>query len=478
MAIEVKQLRHASKRVKGLYDRGVQAAEQKNYKYAIDMFREVLKKEPGILEVRDQLRSVQLERIGGSANMGRQALASVLTIPHMIKMPILVGKEDWEAALDLGEAAMTIDPTAPVCCKLLFQAADAADLQTVAMEALEFAHTHNPKSIGILDQLAESYSANGRGKKALECIMKIRQVMPNSKRYEERLREASAEAAMDDGGWTRLEQGEGDFRDVIKDKDEAAHLEQQGKTFLDKADIDNQIERQLRVAEKDRTMQNVRRLAEMYTEANRYEEALASYDDVIEIAGTLDPAIDTAITTIYGRQFDDAIGEWKEYLKSDELAEEERQNAEEQVASLEKQKLETMKGRVADRVRRYPNSAPDRMELAKMELASEEYDEALVNFQLCQKNPQFKQEETLSMGRCFAAKGQHDLALDRFQNALEEMKSMTKLRKETLYEMGKCHEAQGKSEEAGACFKEIYAVDLSFRDVAQIIERLYQGDGE
>lgn len=474
MSVEIKQLRHVSKQLRGLYDRGVKAAEQKNYKYAIDMFREVLKREPGLLDVREQLRQAQLAKVGGEGNLGSQILATLYAIPCMCKMVLLLKKEHYAEALDLGESAMAIDPTAVACCNLVWRAADAADVAAVAISVLEFAHEHHPKSVAVLDKLDRTYSNAGRGKKSLECVVKICGLQPNNKRWQERLKEATAEAAMDDGGWTAAERGEGDYRDLIRDKEASAAMEQEGKTYLDKDDVSTQIERQLAMVRREESVDNLRRLAELYQKAEQYEEALATYDRVIAAMGTPDPGVEQAVTQILGKQFDLALKEWHDYLADDGLSEEERQNGEAQLEAINNQRLDVLIGRYEERIRRYPNAAKERFELAQMQLTRGSTDDALVNFQVCQKNPQFRQHATLYMGRCFEAKGQHDMAIGQLSNALEAMSQMNSVKKETLYDLGRCYEAIGNSEEAARCFKDIYAVDVGFKDVGEIVERLYR----
>ena len=51
---------------------------------------------------------------------------------------------------------------------------------------------------------------------------------------------------------------------------------------------------------------------------------------------------------------------------------------------------------------------------------------------------------------------------------------MDETKKDVVYEMGVLAEQMGRKDEAIAFFKEIYSVDIKFRDIAQRIESSYK----
>ena len=77
------------------------------------------------------------------------------------------------------------------------------------------------------------------------------------------------------------------------------------------------------------------------------------------------------------------------------------------------------------------------------------------------------------MGDCFMAKGLTDLAIEQYQAAAEGLPVMDDLKKHVVYQRATCLVEAGKPAEAAAAFKQIYAVDISYRDVATRIEALY-----
>ena len=80
------------------------------------------------------------------------------------------------------------------------------------------------------------------------------------------------------------------------------------------------------------------------------------------------------------------------------------------------------------------------------------------------------------MALCFKAKGQHDLAIEQLEGANSELSLMDDTKMDIIYELGSICEAIGQLDRAADYYKQIYAVDISYRDVAQKIEKSYKKD--
>ena len=491
MEIQIKEIRHIDRRLRELYDRGLQAVNQKNFSYAIEMFRTVLRSEPGLLEVREKLREAQIGKIGGKSNLLNRGLASLLSIPNMAKKPLLCGKKKFGEALDNAEIAMSRDPSAIALCYLLAGTAesaadhesdnglsDGAGLLKIAINALECAQKFHPKNCSLLEKMSKVYQRAGRGTKALECATHLRTLQPRNPKWPELVREMGAAAAMEKDGWQKAADGDGDYRDIIRDKDQMQSLEEQARTFQHADDLAPRIAQLEQIVLTQDTINNRKKLAEAYVGMRNWDKALENYDRVNEISGSADPSIDEAMTKVLCNQFNDAIYEWENYIDTEELSEEEIANAEGQIDAIKVQKRDMQIQRIGDRVRRYPNNTPARFELANLQLEAMFIDDALSNFQHVQKNPQFRQQANLAMGKCFIAKKQFDLAADQLRGALDTMPSMNGTKKETYYTLAQCYESLGKRKEAIECYKAIYSVDLNYRDISEVIERIYREDKE
>ena len=125
-------------------------------------------------------------------------------------------------------------------------------------------------------------------------------------------------------------------------------------------------------------------------------------------------------------------------------------------------------------VKRYPNDLQFRYELGYQYYLRKQYNEAIEEFQLAQRNPQRRTRALYYLALCFREKGQPDIAFEQLQKAAAELTLMDETKKDVVYEMGLLADQMGRKDEAIGFFKEIYSVDIKYRDISQRIEAAYQ----
>ena len=476
---KVVTLKEMDKRLKKMYERGQDAASKNNLSYAMDMFRDLLKKEPGALEVRQRLRELQFQKIGGKTSTMRKVLVNLMSVPmYIFNAYLLSNAEDKPEyiikAMDNAEKMLGLDCTSAVPLILLDRAAFDAELPEVSVQALEWAVQFYPKSVFFWDRLGQAYAGAGMGKETFAVYKKLSELQPKNLKWQEQLKDATAVAAMDEGGWTKVERGEADFHVLIRDKDAAARLEQAGHTMRTAEGLAQLIEGIKGEMVTADTAENRRRLADLYEEANNYEEAIAWYTKTMEAMGLNDPAIEQKIIALRIRSYDTRIRDLENRAGDASLTEAEQAEAKAQAVALQQEKIDRLLDNMRDRVRRLPNQVDDRFELAKMLVEKGAIDEALGHFQKLQENPKLGIQVTLHIGSCFMAKHLYDLASEQFQKVIGLLNNMTNIKKDAYYGLAKCHEKLGNTAAAGECYKAIYAADSGYRDVGQLIDELYR----
>ena len=206
-----------------------------------------------------------------------------------------------------------------------------------------------------------------------------------------------------------------------------------------------------------------RRLAELYVRAEEYEKAIEAYTWIVDKMGTLDPAIDKAIekanTAISQRKVQQMIAEGR---------------PQEEIDAEKKANYDYRMERYQERIRLYPNDLQIRFEYAELLWEGGAVDDALEQFQIAQRNPQHRLIAIVYLGRCFAAKKQFDMAIEQFNRALGDMPTMNADKMFTLYHLGNTYDSMGKKKEALDCYKQIYAVDIKYMDVAERINKYYE----
>ncbi len=99
-------------------------------------------------------------------------------------------------------------------------------------------------------------------------------------------------------------------------------------------------------------------------------------------------------------------------------------------------------------------------------------DEAIGEFQLAARSPQYFVECCSMLGLCFRQKGLHELAEKWFRKGLEATGFPEEVMAGLRYDLAETLEESGRKEEALALFREVYAVNAHYRDVKTKIQRL------
>jgi tetratricopeptide (TPR) repeat protein len=324
-------------------------------------------------------------------------------------------------------------------------------------------YDHYPEDPGIISQLGHCYQLLGQTKKALECFEKLCELKPKDPVAAKALKDATALDSMQKDGWSKTAEEGGTFRDVLKDTEEATVLEQESKAVKSEKDVDSLIQDNLsKIEAEPENVNYYRALARLYSQKKMFDEASATLSKALEYHPG-DPEVESAISGIRAQQLESEIQELEKSGDSE---------------ALEQKRLEKEQFVFDDlqaRVERYPNDLRLRYELGVMLFNNDYLSEAVEQFQLAQKNPQHRAKSLYYLGLCFKAKGQNDLAIEQLEAAAGELTRMDETKKDILYAIGETYEAMDNADKARDCYKQIYQVDIRFKDVAAKVEQGYSG---
>ncbi len=453
-------LEQLPRKIRDLFEKAMAALERGNASYALDMLKQVITLEPRFLQARKNLRIAQVKAfMATKPNAMTHQMASLKGAFTMMGAQGKL-KKDPKAALDGAEKLLQLDPLNLPFLKFFAQAAEAAGMPEIAAQTLEIARPYFAKDVAFLRLLARLYIATNQPSGARDCYATVAELLPNDQVAIKNLKDAAALDTMKSGGWTDMKS---DFRSKLKDQKEAIRLEQQAKAVKGENDVDTLIVERLKDIEREPQNMNFRRaLADLYVRAERYDEALQALDDATKAAGRTDPQIERTSSSIKVKKFDAAIAAAK--AAGDEAA----------AATTEQQKSDFLFSDAQDMVQRYPNDLQFRYEYGVQLYLRKKYTEAIEEFQLAQRNPQRRTRALYYLALCFTDKGQLDIAFEQLQKAASELTIMDETKKDVVYQMGLLADQMGRKEEAIAFFKEIYGVDIKYRDISQRIEAAYQ----
>jgi tetratricopeptide (TPR) repeat protein len=450
----------ASRKARDLFEKGFGALDRGNLDYAIDMFLNCVDLEPGFLEARKFLRASAVRQFKEKKFGAISHVVHTITgLPKLFMAKALLGKKPLKA-LHMAEELLRKDPFNGPFVYLLCDVAEVLTMPEIAVQSLELLRDHRPNDFGVLHRLAAAYKENSQMQLARQVYDRLMQMKPNNQELNKEYKDATALATMEQGGWGKANS----FRDMVKDTKEAESIEQESKAVKSFADLDSMITDTLVKIESEPDNVNYRRaIAELYTKSNKFEEALAALEDAQKVTGGGDPQVDRAVTSVRLKMFDREISVLTE--EGDAAAAQAKQQEREEFVLLD----------ARQRVERYPNDREFKYEYGVLLFGRGELDQAIQQFQAARQNPKQRISSLFYLARCFKGKKQYDIAREQLEQASAELPVMDGMKKDILYELGDLCDRMGQTEAAVGFFKEIYAVDISYQDVADKIEQAYKG---
>ncbi len=459
-----KQATDIDKSLRELYSKGKLAYERNNLDYAITLFQSVLKKEPGFYDCREALRATQFKKQAGGTSFFRKVLGSAGSSPQLAKAQIAVRNQPADA-LDYAESVLNGDPNSVAAHKVLANAAMKLELHRTAVLSLELAYKNAPKDKEIGLKFGEALIAAGQTSKAEKILKDLASEYPTDQELYQAYKNASAKHTMKAGRYDSAEKGDGSYRDSLKDKDEAIRLEQEQRQVKTDDVAEQLIQDQLSQLEANpNNIKVLQKIAELYTQKNDLDQARAFYQRLLDCSeGTPDATIQKAVDDLEIRAIDQQI---KSLDSSSE-------NYEEEKNVLESKKHTIAFENCRSRSEQYPNDLAIKFELGVLHYERGEYKEAIQLFQKSQANPHIRIKALHYLGRCFLQRGILDLAIRPIQNAIKEKEIFDEQRKDLTYDLGLIYEKMSKPEEAIEQFKQIYEVDIDYKDVSDKVDAYY-----
>lgn len=453
------------KRARELFEKGMIAMERNNLPYAMDMFIATLDIEPRYLKARKFLRAAGLKHFSAARNdVISHLLATLAGGVSLLKGLWALKSGKPLVALRIAEQLLRTDALNLVFIKFLCQAAVAADMQEVAIQMLSVAREYYPTRPDLLLKLGNLYTATNQMAAAQECFETLVDLRPHDAQAMKAYKDAMARDSMVKGGWIDAAKEGGSYRSVIKDVQAAVALEQEAKSVRSQQHLELLIQDAIaNVKRQPDNLQLRRSLANLYVEAKRFDSAIRALEEARRLPGIDDSQLDELLSTVRLQQLDSEIALLRE--NGDAAG----------AAAKQTEKDEFLFKNIQMRVERYPNDLPLRFEYGVLLYAREQLNEAIQQFQTAQRYPRNRIRSLYYLGLCFRKKHQLDMAREQLEKATVDLAEMNDLKKEIFYELGSILESLGKPAEAvERYYKEIYQVDIGYKDVAAKIEAAYK----
>jgi tetratricopeptide (TPR) repeat protein len=307
----------------------------------------------------------------------------------------------------------------------------------------------------------------GESDLAIQTGNAILEINPSDGDAEDMMKRASVAVAMTKGKW----EGSTNFREQLKDKEEAEALEQSAKAVNDSKGLEALIRQTYeKVQAEPENLNHYRQLCDYYQRYGDLQNAIAWIQQARRLeAGKGDISLEEKERQLTLEYYDGIIEQWEKALSTDPQNPDTQKGYTDAVAA----KKNFQRNQLQSLVQRYPNEYGYRYELGCILFEAGEFDTCLPHFQLAQRNAKVRLDAILFLGRAYLCKKFFDLAIEQFKLLKNEIQVMDDRKKDAVYQLGCCYESMGKPEEAIEEFKAVYSADISFRDVADKINAFY-----
>lgn len=455
-------LEEVPQRIRDMFNKGFIALERGNTDYAIDLLMTCVEAEPKFLQARKFLRAAEMQQAKSKKSSSFSRLTSGISgMPAYLSAMATLKSGKFDQALMQAEKLLRNDPLNMRYVEFFVECAKACDLPEAALQTLEVAREQYPEDSSILLSLGNLYQDLGQTKLAREAFERLSELNPHDPVALKSLKDALARDTVASSGWGKVADGKG-FREGLKDQDQTKKIEQMERGVKTDHDADVLIEDTLnKIKAEPKNVNYYRSLARLYAQRKMFNEAVATIQKAMELAPG-DPELDKTVTGIMLQKIDSEIDTLK--ASGDTAGAEAKQGERDQYFF----------DNLQDRVKRYPNDYGLRYELGVILFENDYINEAIQQLQLAQKSPKHRIQALFSLARCFKSKEHFDMAFEQLEKASGELVVMDEQKKDVLYELGDVCEKMGDPEKAAFYFKQIYSVDIGYKDIADKIENVYK----
>ena len=363
-----KSINEISRDARLLFTKANEAAQRENLDYAIALFNQVLEKEPGFFDCRKALRAAQFQKCGARGGFFKKMWSGAGSSPQVAKAKMAMSKNPAEA-MAIAEQILNGDPNNSAAHRIIVEAAQALELPQTAVMSLDILVKNSPKDKNLAIEFAHAVGTTGGDTGPAERILaELLRNSPNDGEVNQALKDLSARKTLDQGGYNALEGGQGSYRDILKDKQQAVSLEQE-KRVVKTEDVTERLigEYEARLQTEPNNLKLVRQLAELYTQKKQFDRSLALYDRVKNSEMGNDPSLERSIADTIVRRFDHQL----------EQLDPAAPDYTEQTAKLQAEKLNFQVTDCQKRVEKYPTDLAIRFEMGQLYFQTGKITEAI-----------------------------------------------------------------------------------------------------
>jgi len=435
-------------------ERAEEAVRKKNFRFAIQLFHQLLDLKPDHEEARRGLRQA-LDRFAAYRRVPAWLSFLGSLGPRLSVLLAGLSRRPASQARAL-ERLLAVDPSNRRALLALGDCLERAQFHRSARVVFEHLAGLEPGSSGPWKRVGSLLARLGDHEAALAGYERALSADPKDQEALRARKNLAAEGALARSAFTTA----GSTQELVKDREQARELERSQKVARTREDLEEEL------ASLDAKLAQVPGDSALLLRKALVLRRLGAGAEAMGLLERLKAGGQAGLEALR------LLGD----LKLEALAERIRAQGPgcppAEKDRLEREMVELRLGIAEDLVAAHPTDLGLRYRLGEALLQAGRQDQAIAEFQQAVKDPRFKSEALVQLARAFRGKGLADLAIAQYSKALETLGTHNERVQEVLYELGDLLAAEGRIEEALGKFSQIFAADINFRDVARRIEEL------
>lgn len=450
--------------------KGTEAMARENWDYAIDMFSKSVALVPDNLMYRQTLRGCERKKYKDNGSGARMASVKLMGVRTKIKKSRM--QKDWEAVDRAAEEGLQVNPWDAQLNFDMGEACRNLEYMECALYGLQSAVECDRENKQYNRELAHLLESRGNYGDAIKCWERIRRIDNEDPEARKKIGELSTQSVIEGGGYEGAE-GSKDVRKGGSAYDDYRPTKSQRQAVPDGPGVDPVKDLERTIRKEPENVNNYVKLAELHRDNKRYSEALAAYQQALQVSGG-DPNLREQVEDLELEEMRRNLEIAKERARADADDEEARQNASAIATELVKREIETF----SRRLERHPKDTKVKFELAQRFMRIRKIPQAIPLLQQAANDQRLEIDVLIALGECFLSEKKNELAIRQFKRAVPKIDSHDKpdLFKRCHYMLGRLYESGGKAELAEEHFNEVLAIDYEYRDVLARLEKLQSED--
>jgi tetratricopeptide (TPR) repeat protein len=461
----------ARQRLQKVFEHAQRCAEKEDFNYATELFTQCVVEDPGnVIYLQHFFANLQKKY---KDNKSGARFASLKISSQRSAVTKATAKGLWSDALKSGCAALALNPWDIPTLLAMAQACKELGIDECQLYYLRRALDANPKDIATNRQAALTLQRMGQFDQAIACWHRVEQAKPHDEEALQAISRLSVEKTIHEGGYDSsvlMQSGGAGSPSKVS----VAQYSRDSKNKIptevtdDELDLPPEQRFQQAIARDPSDLQAYFKLADLYVQQQRYEEAEKVLERALQASGGGDLTVRERLEEVLMRRSrqQQAIAE-KNY--EHDPTEENQQLANQLRGRANQVELEIYAAKAA----RDPHNLRLKYELALRLKRAGKAKEAIPLLQAARSDPQRKPQVLVELGECFQKIEQYKLALGSYEQAIEACEEPdSEIRRLALYRAGVLATGMREFDRAERHLTELAGLDFSYRDVADRLDKV------